>query len=239
MSETQWNPHENWRPVIPFRELIKQPDVKEILDGDGHDDTVARINRQIERIYPNSKASFTREEYDLARQTALHFTKAQQGYGDPSARNFHRDAVVTLYPAAFEGKVAINLSSDRLGKVTATSSHFQREFRSSDQWLTCQVSRALEMRNQREGIEFRKEHTFSRSDKKFLEIFNDEADRRFSQAVRHAITQKDAVIAGINSPQQSLPLVAQRGASGARKALWEDQVFKSESQPSRPAVASA
>lgn len=237
MSETQWNPHKNWRPVIPFRELIKQPDIKEILYGDGHDDTVAKINRQIERIYPNSGASFTREEYDLARKTAVHFTRVQQGDNDPSSRNFHREAVVTLYPAAFEGKVAINLSSERLGKVTATSSHFQREFRSSDQWLTCQVSRALEMRNQREGIEFRKEHTFSRSDKKFLEIFNDEADGRFSQAVRHAITQKDAVRAGINSPQQSLPFVAQRGVSGARKAQWEDQVFGNASERSKATIA--
>ncbi len=237
----KWNPHENWRPVMPFSELIKQPDIKDMIEGDGIDDTLLRINRQIDRLHPNIGKSVSKAELQLAMETATEFTNMQQGQRVQSERNFHRGSKTTLYPSGFDGKIAIDLSSEKLAKVTSTSREMQQYLRSaqSEPWLTCQVSRSLELRNQREGIEYRKEHTFSTSDMKVLEAFVDDSSRRFSQAVRHVITDKEKGDTKTDDPQMSLSLVTPRGASGARKALWEDQVFKSESQPSRPAVASA
>lgn len=238
---TTWNPHENWRPVMPFSELIKQPDIKDIIEGDSTDDTLMRINRQIERMHPNIGKSVSKAELQLAMETATEFTNMQQGRSIQTERNFHRGSTTTLYPSGFDGKIAIDLTQEKLGKVTSTSRELQQSLRSaqSEPWLTCQVSRSLELRNQREGIEYRKEHTFSTNDMKVLEAFVDDSARRFSQAVRNVITDKERGVTKTNDPQMSLTLVTPRGASGARKALWEDQVFKSESQSSRPAVASA
>ncbi len=238
---SNWNPHVNWRPVMPFSELIKQPEIKDIIEGDSTDDTLRRINRQIERIHPNSGKSVSKSELQLAMDTATEFTNVQQGQSIQTERNFHRGSTATLYPSGFDGKIAIDLSSEKLGKVTSTSRDMQQYLRSSqsEPWLNCHVSRSLELRNQREGIEYRKEHTFSTNDMKVLEAFVDDSSRRFSQAVRHVITEKERGVTRSNDPQMSLSLVTPRGASGARKALWEDQVFKPESQSSRSAVASA
>ena len=187
---TTWKPHENWRPVMPFSEMIKQPGIKDIIEGDSTDDTLMRINRQIERIHPNSGKSVSKAELQLAMETATEFTNVQQGQSINTERNFHRGSAATLYPSGFDGKVAIDLSSEKFGKVTSTSREMQQYLRSSqsEPWLTCQVSRSLELRNQREGIEYRKEHTFSTNDMKVLQAFVDDSSRRFSQAVRHVIT---------------------------------------------------
>ncbi|KAB2678053.1 hypothetical protein [Brucella tritici] len=117
---SNWKPHVNWRPVMPFSELIKQPEIKDIIEGDSTDDTLRRINRQIERIHPNSGKSVSKSELQLAMDTATEFTNVQQGQSIQTERNFHRGSTATLYPSGFDGKIAIDLSSEKLGKVTST-----------------------------------------------------------------------------------------------------------------------
>ncbi|WP_273728833.1 hypothetical protein [Brucella gallinifaecis] len=84
------------------------------------EETVRRINRQIDIKYPTLKTNVSVAEYKAARDAANNFIKDNVGQNGIPARSYDRDASLKWYPASAGGKIEVDLrtNKDDHAKVT-------------------------------------------------------------------------------------------------------------------------
>ena len=84
------------------------------------EETVRRINRQIDIKYPTLKANVTVAEYKAARDAAGKFIKDNVGQNAIQGRSYDRDASLKCYPASANGKVEVDLRTNKDDHASVT-----------------------------------------------------------------------------------------------------------------------